>query len=82
MDGRLTRIRELIDLKERTDAELEALIGGASSIDEQPRGRKTQSCSLCHQEGHTARNCPQKGEADGVHRHQDHQGSPVPVSST
>lgn len=82
MDSRLTRIRELIDLKERTDAELEALIGGTSIVAEHSRSRKARTCSHCHQEGHTARNCPQKGEAGGIHHHQNHQGPSLPISST
>jgi hypothetical protein len=54
LDERLTRIKQLIELKEQTDAELEALIGGGSYE------RKKTKCSRCGGEGHTARTCPEK----------------------
>ena len=56
MDERLTRIKQLIELKEQTDAELETLIGGGTYE------RKKMKCSGCGVEGHTARTCPRKGE--------------------
>jgi hypothetical protein len=56
LDERLMRIKDLIETKERVDAELEELIGG--SLDK--RKRSPQRCSNCEQEGHTARNCPTK----------------------
>lgn len=55
MEERLTRIKQLIDLKEHTDAELFALIGGGDI-----KTRKPTRCSHCNEEGHTARNCPSK----------------------
>jgi hypothetical protein len=54
MDERLTRIKQLIELKEQTDAELDTLIGGGTLE------RKKVKCSRCGTEGHTARTCPQK----------------------
>ena len=57
MDERLTRIKDLIETKERVDAELDELIGGGA-LDK--RKRSPQKCSNCEQEGHTARNCPTK----------------------
>jgi len=54
MDDKLTRIKQLIELKEQTDAELETLIGGGSYA------KKKVTCSICNTEGHTARTCPQK----------------------
>jgi hypothetical protein len=54
MDDKLVRIKQLIELKEHTDAELETLIGGATYA------RKKVTCSICGTEGHTARTCPQK----------------------
>jgi hypothetical protein len=56
LDERLTRIKDLIETKERVDAELEELIGGS----QEKRKRSPQKCSNCEQEGHTARNCPSK----------------------
>jgi hypothetical protein len=56
LDERLTRIRDLIETKERVDAELEELIGGSP----ERRKRAPQKCGTCDQEGHTARNCPNK----------------------
>ena len=59
MDAKLLRIKELIELKERTDAELETLLGGASL-----KTGRVRVCSICNAEGHTARACPSKsGEA-------------------
>ena len=55
MDEKLMRIRQLIELKEQTDTELETLIAGGT-IDA-PK-RKKQTCGNCNQEGHTARTCP------------------------
>jgi hypothetical protein len=54
LDDKLVRIKQLIELKEQTDAELEALIGGANYV------KKKVTCSICGTEGHTARTCPQK----------------------
>ena len=54
MDDKLMRIKQLIELKEHTDAELETLIGGGTYT------RKKGTCSICGTEGHTARTCPQK----------------------
>jgi hypothetical protein len=59
LDERLTRIKDLIETKERVDAELEELIGGSL----EKRKRSPQKCSSCEQEGHTARNCPTKTPA-------------------
>jgi hypothetical protein len=54
LDERLTRIKQLIEQKEQTDAELEALISGGTYE------RKKTKCSRCGGEGHTARTCPEK----------------------
>ena len=54
MEDKLVRIKQLIEVKEQTDAELEALIGGGSYA------KKKSSCSTCGTEEHTARTCPQK----------------------
>jgi hypothetical protein len=68
VDHKLRRLKELIELKEQTDAELEALLGGAPL--ETAKQRKPKTCSVCDEEGHTARTCKKKGNAD-VHSHQD-----------
>jgi hypothetical protein len=60
VDEKLTRIKQLIELKEATDAELFSLIGGGTPS----KARKPQTCGTCGQEGHTARTCPQKGDAE------------------
>ena len=54
MEDKLVRIKQLIELKEQTDAELETLIGGGTYT------KKKVTCSICNTEGHTARTCPQK----------------------
>jgi hypothetical protein len=59
MDAKLLRIKELIELKEKTGAELEGLLGGAPL-----KPGRVRVCSICNAEGHTARSCPSKsGEA-------------------
>jgi zinc knuckle protein len=55
MDARLQRIKELIEQKERVDAELENLLGGAPL-----KAGRARVCSVCNAEGHTARSCPTK----------------------
>ena len=53
MDLDTTKIKELIEQRERIDEELRTLISGGKQ-------RAPQKCSLCQQEGHSARTCPQK----------------------
>jgi len=55
VDAKLARIKELIQVKEDTDAELAALIGGGEVKKKTP-----VKCSVCNETGHTARNCPQR----------------------
>jgi len=55
MEAKLLRIKELIELKERTDSELESLLGGGPL-----KGGRVRVCSICNSEGHTARSCPTK----------------------
>lgn len=57
MDARLQRIKELIEIKERTDSELESLIAGAPIKEAKPR-----VCGTCGEQGHTSRSCPRKEE--------------------
>jgi hypothetical protein len=54
IDNQIARVKELIAKREEIDAELSAMFGVA------PKGRKSQRCSTCNEEGHTARTCPQK----------------------
>jgi hypothetical protein len=54
--GAALRKKELIETKERVDAELAEILGGASVKKE----RKSQTCSKCRSEEHSARTCPQK----------------------
>lgn len=54
MEEKLERIAQLIATKRATDEELTALLGGGEFK------KKTVKCSVCSQEGHTARNCPTK----------------------
>lgn len=54
IDTQITRIKDLISKREAIDAELSVILGVT------PRVRKTQRCSICNEEGHTARTCPQQ----------------------
>lgn len=51
MDIDTTRIRALLDKRDEIDQELAGLFAGT---------KKTVTCSLCNQQGHTARSCPNK----------------------
>jgi hypothetical protein len=55
MDAKLQHIKELIIEKERIDGELESLLGGAPL-----KVSRARVCSVCNEEGHTARSCPTK----------------------
>ena len=54
IDTQIERVKNLIAKREEIDAELAGMLGVT------PRVRKTQRCSTCNEEGHTARTCPQK----------------------
>jgi hypothetical protein len=54
IDTQIARVKELITKREEIDAELSTMLGVV------PKGRKSQRCSVCNEEGHTARTCPQK----------------------
>jgi hypothetical protein len=54
IDTQIARVKELISERERIDAELSAMLGVV------PKGKKSQRCSICNEEGHSARTCPQK----------------------
>jgi len=53
MDIDTSHIRDLLNRRDEIDAELASLLSGTKE-------RKPQRCSLCQQEGHSARTCPQK----------------------
>ena len=55
MDAKLARIKELLILKESTDAELESLIAGAPL-----KTSKQRICKDCGQPGHSSKDCSQK----------------------
>ena len=54
IDTQIERVKTLIAKREEIDVELSGILGVT------PRVRKTQRCSTCSEEGHTARTCPQK----------------------
>jgi Zinc knuckle len=47
------KIRELLDRRDELDRQIADAVGPA-------RPRAAQKCSICQQEGHSARTCPQK----------------------
>jgi hypothetical protein len=55
VDARLQRIKVLIEDKERVDADLENLLGGAPL-----KTGRVRVCAVCNTEGRTARSCPTK----------------------
>lgn len=50
-----TRIRELLNRRDEIDRELAAVFSGAAP-------KKPITCSVCKQEGHTARSCPSRAQ--------------------
>ena len=54
IDAQIARVKDLIAKREEIDAELSAMLGVV------PKGKKSQRCSICNEEGHSARTCPQK----------------------
>jgi hypothetical protein len=54
-ETKLTRARDLIAERDRIDAELESIFGGAVT-----RARASPKCSKCGIDGHTARYCTQE----------------------
>jgi len=54
IDTQIARIKDLIAKREEIDAELSGVLGIS------PKVRKPQRCSVCDQEGHSARTCPQQ----------------------
>jgi hypothetical protein len=56
MDIDIQHVRDLLNRREEIDRELAAIFAGRGGSSE----RKPQRCSLCQQEGHSARTCPQK----------------------
>jgi Zinc knuckle len=54
IDTQIARVKELIAKREEIDAELSGILGVG------PKVRRTLHCSICNEEGHSARTCPQK----------------------
>jgi hypothetical protein len=54
IETQIARVKDLITRREEIDAELSGILGVT------PKARKSQRCSTCNEEGHTARTCPQK----------------------
>jgi hypothetical protein len=52
MDIDTQRIRDLLDQRDKIDAELAAALSGQT--------KKAIKCGHCQEEGHTARTCPNK----------------------
>jgi len=57
IDTQIARIKDLIAKREDIDAELSAILGISLKV------RKPQRCSICNEEGHSARTCPQQQQA-------------------
>jgi hypothetical protein len=57
IDTQIARVKDLITKREEIDTELSGILGIT------PRARKSQHCSVCNEEGHTARTCPQRTAA-------------------
>ena len=54
IDTPIARVKELITKREEIDADL------SSMLRLEPKSKKPQRCSICNEEGHSARTCPQK----------------------
>jgi hypothetical protein len=54
IDTHIARVKDLIAKREEIDAELSAILGVT------PKVRKPQRCSICSEEGHSARTCPKQ----------------------
>lgn len=49
------KLRQLLDQRDKLDAEIRELVNGTKE-------RKPQRCGTCNQEGHSSRTCSQKKE--------------------
>jgi hypothetical protein len=54
IDTQIARVKDLIAKREEIDAELLSILGVT------PKVRKSQRCSVCNEEGHSARTCPKQ----------------------
>ena len=57
IDTQIARVKDLIARREEIDAELSTILNAT------PRARKPQRCSVCNEEGHSARTCPKQQQA-------------------
>lgn len=51
MQDTINRVKELLAAREKIDAELAGIFGGAVPT------KRTLTCSRCNEQGHTARSC-------------------------
>jgi len=56
MDLDTTKVRELLDARDKIDAELQSIFTNGKE-------RKEIKCGNCGETGHTARTCPKKGDS-------------------
>jgi hypothetical protein len=54
IDTQIARVKDLIAKREQIDAELSSILGVTAKV------RKPQRCSVCNEEGHSARTCPKQ----------------------
>jgi hypothetical protein len=79
IDAQIARVKELIAKREEIDAELSSMLGI------EPKAKKPQRCSICNQDGHSARTCPQKpadATSEGRLPGSSSQAATKPVSAT
>lgn len=57
MEQTIERVRELLAQRDKIDAELAGIFGGAAPT------KRTLTCSKCGEPGHTARSCSKPPEA-------------------
>jgi len=56
MEINTSKLRELLDKRDKLDDEIYGLVTG--------RQKKALRCSICSEESHTARNCPNKDKPE------------------
>lgn len=56
LDDTINRVKELVAARDKIDAELAGIFGGAVPT------KRTLTCSRCGEQGHTARSCSKPAE--------------------